>query len=151
MSAFWVVETFRKGLKNPSGRGLNIAFKIGGGLLVVWFIFSGKAGEILTDITQSFKNEVIAACKVEKVNVAADIFLTNGEADAGFLVNILVNKTAKNGEVTITVRLSSTEGNIQKDRTVFMNKGQRSWIAIQFPEPTINAQQVTATAGCRTI
>lgn len=104
------------------------------GLFIVGLVFGDKS-----------------ACEVKKVTVADDAFVINGEFDYGFIVNVLTNRTGKNGEVTITVRLSSTEGDVKKQRTIFIQKDQSRWTAIQFPEPTVNARQVRATAACRAI
>lgn len=113
-------------------------------------LFAGIAIGSCLLISGCFK-DVVAACDVSNVTVSPDFFIINGEADAGFVVSVLTEKTNRDGEVTLEVNLSSTEGDVTKERKVYMKKGQRNNILFQFHEPTINAQQVTALARCWTI
>ena len=112
--------------------------KIGGAILIGLFVIGLVFGDT-------------SACEVKEVTVADDVFIINGEFDYGFIVNVLTSRTGQNGEVTIAVRLSSTEGDVRKQRTIFITEDQSRWTAIQFPEPTVNALQVRATATCKTI
>jgi hypothetical protein len=128
-------------------RWLDKAWKIGLGLVIVWFIFSGKAAEFF----RKFGNEVIAACTVESLNLDSDIFITNGEADAGVRATALIRKEKRDGNVTVSVTISSSEGDLTKERTVHMTENQRANVVLQFPEPTINAINITGQAKCSTL
>ena len=126
---------------------IETAWKLGLGALVLWFLFSGKAGEFFAD----FKQEVLVACTVENVRLEHDIFITNGEADAGVRATALLLKENSDGDVTVSITVSSSEGDITKSRTVSMREGQRGNVVLQFPELTINATNITGRGSCSTI
>ncbi len=92
--------------------------------------------------------QIFGGCKIDNVDVQPDIFFINGQADAGFRVGVLTERTGRDGELDFEVTLSSTEGDVVKTRSIFMKEGQRGTVQFQFHEPTINAQQVTAHATC---
>lgn len=93
-------------------------------------------------------DDIIPSCKLERVEVNADVFVVNGEMDAGFVVDVFTKRTAQDGQVTINVVLSSTEGDVRKRRTVFLEKDKLNKVSFQVHEPTIAAQQVSASASC---
>lgn len=122
-------------------------FKIAGILLVIWLIFSGKAAEWFFGVAK----DVVAACEVEKLNIEPDIFIINGEADWGIKAVARIRKTERNGEVTVKVKISSSEGNLERERSVRLNAGQIANVVIRFHEPTINAVDINGQANCNTL
>ncbi|MCO5146664.1 MAG: hypothetical protein M9895_10880 [Aquamicrobium sp.] len=124
------------------------------GLIIGLSILAGMAFIVIhfgSKFIRNFSDNVIYACRVEKIDVNNEVFIINNDSDYGFVVNVLVRREYRDGDVTVKVRLSSTEGDIEKRRTIYMKKDQASVVQLQFPEPTINAQQVQAFASCTTI
>ena len=93
----------------------------------------------------------VAACQVVSQSARHEIFLTGqGEADAGIIVEVMVKKTEKSGNVTLKTTVSSTEGNIEKERTVSIALNSTEKVALAFPELTINANDIRYSSSCRT-
>lgn len=119
-------------------------------------IWAGIAWVVFTDSGKQFFGNLIrpavAACTVENLGFEAHTSLTaTGELDFGVMTRVTVLKTNRDGDVTISVDLSSTEGNLSRERTVAMSEGERSVVGILFSEPTINAQDIRGSASCSTI
>jgi len=106
--------------------------------------------EVSNKIGAFIKSEV-AACEVVSQSARHEVFLSGqGEADAGIIVEVMVKKTEEAGNVTIRTMISSTEGNIDKERTVSMALNSTERVALAFPELTINASDIRYSSKCRT-
>ncbi len=89
-----------------------------------------------------------ASCQLDQVTMNPDVFFINGQIDAGYVVNVLAQRKGNAGTLVIDTTLSSTEGDVTKRRTVYFNEDEAQVVSFEFPEPTITAQQVTASARC---
>ncbi|MCQ1835167.1 zinc ribbon domain-containing protein [Neorhizobium galegae] len=102
----------------------------------------GKAPAILAALAKP-------SCEVVSVKPEPDLFLTDGEADAGVKVTALVRKLNRDGEITVSIRLSTSEGDWVKATTGVMKTNEQRNAILQFPEPTVNAQNIRAEATCK--
>ena len=89
-----------------------------------------------------------ANCKVESVAKAAEIFVTDQGPDAGYNVRVTVSNQGKQGQVKVTARLSTSDGEWTKERHALMEPGATETLTFGFPEPSVNAQDVRAYGGC---
>ena len=123
------------------------------GGLVVWAVIGycwWNWDEVSQKIGAFMKSE-LAACEVQSQSARHEVFLTGqGEPDAGIIVEVLIRKTEEAGNVTVRTMVSSTEGNIEKERTVTMALNATERVSLVFPELTINANDIRYSSSCRT-
>lgn len=89
------------------------------------------------------------ACQIISVKGDHDVFLTNGEADAGVRVTALVKKLKRDGDVTVSVTVSASDGEWQKSTTGTMKMNEQRNAVLQFPETTITSDNIRYNAICR--
>lgn len=89
--------------------------------------------------------------KVTGVAVNSDVFLINGELDAGFKVTGTVQNSGDQSAFEVTTTLSCSEGEYVRKRTVMMGSGEMNTMQFDFPEPTINASDAKAIVRIRAI
>jgi hypothetical protein len=89
--------------------------------------------------------------KVEVVNVGVkdEIFLINGDLDAGFKVTGTVQNGGDRGLFEVAATLSCSEGEYTKKRTLLLEQNQNDVVAFDFPEPTANATNAKAIIRVR--
>jgi hypothetical protein len=113
---------------------------------VVWLFWSGTAQKFFVEVAKSTSK----ACTVRELDLKTDVFAINGEPDFGVRATVTIEKLERAGDVSVTVRISSTEGDLEKTRTVRFNEGQRRNVDLTFPELTINASDINGVASCST-
>jgi hypothetical protein len=89
-----------------------------------------------------------ARCTVSNTSGAADSFVTNGEADFGYTVVVDVKNSGEAGDIILKVKLSSSEGEWQREQTVRFGAGQSQELKFGFSEPSINATNIRYGVQC---
>jgi hypothetical protein len=103
--------------------------------LGVWSHFSGRGG-------------AKAECAFSNLKGASDVFLVNGEMDAGYTLSVTVKNVGKAGRVALTANLSTSEGNFQRHQDLQLSEGEVRDLKYQFTEPTLNATNVEVRMEC---
>jgi hypothetical protein len=88
-----------------------------------------------------------AAGVVSNITVDPDAGIVDGEPDAGFLVKYTVANTGEQGLITLTTRLSTSEGEWSRQQRLSFAAGETMTVSYFFHEPTVNAKNIQATVN----
>ncbi len=72
----------------------------------------------------------------------SDVRLVNDSLDYGIDVSFTVKNVGKKGTITITPRLSCSEGEWTREQTLTFDEGESKTFTYFFQEPTINAENI---------
>ena len=87
-------------------------------------------------------------CKIQALKTESDVFMVDGQPDAGFTVHTTIANTGSQGEIRIKAVLETSEGTFRREQTLtFPEKATRT-LDFGFPEPTINATNVQGVISC---
>jgi hypothetical protein len=89
--------------------------------------------------------------KVVTVTVNPDVFLINGDLDAGYKVTGTIQNSGDPSVFEVTATLSCSEGEYVRKRTLLMASGEQQSMQFDFPEPTVNATDATAIVRVRAV
>ncbi len=89
------------------------------------------------------------SCKILAHKLDSDIFLVNGEADAGYYTNLTLKNEGKKGDITIGVTLSTSEGTFERTQELLLDEGEERQLSFTFTEPTVNASNIQARYKCK--
>ena len=130
------------GIQNPA-RLKNVLSIIGNiiGAVVGVFILFAVAGYFLESSSS-------ASCELVASSIEADAFFVNGEPDAGYRYNARVKNDGEDGEITILVELSTSEGGFEREQTLHFDGQQTQSLSYTFHEPTIYATNVQGRISC---
>lgn len=93
--------------------------------------------------------DFIPVCQIEKVVANSEMFIINGEPDAGAKVFVTVQNIGQPGDISVSTRLGTSEGDWERTRTRWFKPSETQVIRFDFPEPTINASNIQAFAACQ--
>ena len=133
------------GIENPCPQK-NVFSSIGSvikglfGWAVIIVVGLGIIG-FLADVSQ-------AECELVSRSLDADMFLIDGEPDAGFTYSAVVKNVGEAGEITVTAELSTSEGAFERKQRLNFAAQEEKRISFGFHEPTINAQNIEGTIRC---
>lgn len=108
-----------------------------------WGVTLAVIGAIVAHINGS-----AAVCKPVAAKVDADVFLINGEPDAGFTVHATIANTGKEGPIKVKAVLTTSEGTFTREQSVSFPENATRVLDFGFPEPTINATNVQGVVSC---
>ena len=91
---------------------------------------TSKAGGVASDLT-----------------VKGDTGVVDGQPDFGYKVKFTVTNAGEGGLITVTTRLSTSEGEWSRQQKLSFDAGQVMTLSYFFPEPTINVTNVQATVN----
>lgn len=86
--------------------------------------------------------EILPHSEILSIEGQPEVFLINGEADAGYTVQMKVRNNGQTGTIRLEVKLTCSEGDFVREREVHFDVGETKTIAFSFHEPTINARDV---------
>jgi hypothetical protein len=66
------------------------------------------------------------------------IFITNGDADAGYSIYATISNNGVQGPIRITARLDTSEGDFTREQNYTLSGNSSKEFKFGFPEPTIN-------------
>src|SRR5690606_24888202 len=89
-----------------------------------------------------------AECAFSNLKAVSDVFLVNGEMDAGYTVSVTVKNVGKEGKVALVANLSTSEGDFHRSQELQLPEGDVRDLKYQFTEPTLNATNVQARMEC---
>ena len=116
----------------------------------VYLIFSGKAAFILSEVVNLLDSGGSkAVCELSNNQLTQDVLLVNGEGDFGYRYNATVKNHGEQGEITVTAKISTSEGNFERVQKLNFGSGQSMDLTYAFPEPTINAANVQGRISCK--
>lgn len=130
------------GIKNPA-MSKNISSIIGTVVGTIFWIIVA-----LALIGHFSKSSSKANCELIGKSLNEDIFLIQGEPDAGFRFDVTVKNSGDKGEITFNAKLSSSEGEFERKQTLMFNSQETSTLSFNFHEPTINVDNVQASVTC---
>lgn len=80
--------------------------------------------------------------QVSNFEVNSDFGIINDEPDAGYTITFTVKNIGKRGILTITPKLSCSEGEWTREQTLTLEAGASRNLSYFFHEPTINSTNV---------
>lgn len=89
-----------------------------------------------------------ADCRMINMNAFADTFIKNGNFDYGYIVEGTVKNVGKNGYITITAKLYTSEGDYEQSQKLEFVSEQQRVIRFQFLEPNITTTNVQYKVDC---
>ena len=131
------------GVDNPSKEKhiFSIIFKIIGTVVVLVIAFA--------ILTYSPDSKSQASCEITDRTLIADVFVIDGQPDAGYLHRAKVRNNGKTGEVEVKAKLSTSEGEFNRSQKANIKAGEDFDFSFAFHEPSVNAQNVQYTTSCR--
>jgi hypothetical protein len=102
---------------------------------------------VLVGIAENYGGSA-AICKMGALEVKSDVFIVNGEADAGWTITATISNSGKQGPVRIKARLETSEGQFVREQDFTMPENATRNLSFGFPEPTINASNVQGAVSC---
>jgi len=87
-------------------------------------------------------------CEFGTMETQRDVFVINGEPDAGLKVLVTVKNIGQTGPLRVTTRLGTSEGDWTRTRSIRLNANETRIIRFDFPEPTINASNIETVVEC---
>ena len=88
-------------------------------------------------------------CTIQSVERQPEVFIINGEPDAGYKVLVTVKNIGQPGEIQVATRLGTSEGDWETVRRRMFEVNETQVLRFDFPDPTINASNIQAVAECR--
>jgi hypothetical protein len=88
-------------------------------------------------------------CAVEQVEAEPFVFVLNDQPDAGFVVMARIANRGTSASISVSARLSTSEGDFERTTTRQFSEKSSQVIRIDFPEPTANAANIQALVRCR--
>ena len=88
-----------------------------------------------------------ANCQLGTISVKEDITFREGP-DAGYLVTFPIRNTGQDGLISLTVRLSTSEGTFTREQQLSLGANVSRDLSYAFHEPTINVTNVQARVSC---
>jgi hypothetical protein len=83
------------------------------------------------------------------MQIDAHIFVDqNGDPDAGYVIGANVENQGQDGDITVTARLTDSEGQWTKKRVLRLGNKERQHVSVDFPEPTINSRDASGKIEC---
>lgn len=113
------------------------------GIFIAHAFTTGRAQELISSLFRS-----PSGCQVVDVTAAHDVFIINGEADAGVRVTALIKKLKSDGKVVVTAELSSSEGTWTRSTSGELRRDEQRSADVLFPEPTIAATNLRYNVKC---
>jgi hypothetical protein len=90
----------------------------------------------------------IPVCEIQAVEHQPEVFMIKGEPDAGYKVQVRLKNIGQAGEFRVRARLGTSEGDMERTRTISLQANELEVIRFDFPEPTINASNIQTIAEC---
>ncbi|MDR4469611.1 MAG: hypothetical protein MRJ68_15175 [Nitrospira sp.] len=88
-------------------------------------------------------------CTILSVERQPEVFIINGEPDAGYKVLVTVKNIGQPGKIRVATRLGTSEGDWERVRSRMFEVNETQVLRFDFPDPTINASNIQAVAECR--
>lgn len=135
------------GIKNPA-MSKNVFSIIGNIIRTIVFFFIGLVviGFIGAAVFDSSNK---AKCELLSRSLKPDLFLIQGEADAGYRYNVRVKNIGEKGEITIVAKLSTSEGEFKREQTLLFDSQEERNLSFTFHEPTVNATNIQGNISYR--
>lgn len=115
-------------------------------VLAIYVLGRPSVREKVSQIVTSLTND--AVCQITKVNLDSKVYVINDEPDAGYEVKVLLYNEGGKGAMKVAALLSTSEGEFETERQVVLEAGESRVIIFDFPQPTINARDITAKGYC---
>jgi hypothetical protein len=89
-----------------------------------------------------------AECVVTAYDAKEDMFINGGQSDYGIAIFGTVKNTGEDGEVSVAVRLTSSEGEFERKQKILLKKREILDVKYQFAELTENATNMQYYIQC---
>jgi hypothetical protein len=126
-----------------------------GGLIVwaiiIWVLIASGAGSYIATQVKEFIDTASSAakCEITAYSAKPDLFFTDRGPDAGFTVLLTVKNRGETGNIVATAEIKTSEGNFEKSQERYLKASSSHDLSFQFPEPTINVQDVQYLVNCK--
>jgi len=130
------------GIKNPA-MSKNVGSIIGNVIGTIFFIFIGLA--VIGWLSESTPK---ASCQMTNKSLNEDVFIIDGEPDAGYRIDVAVKNVGEKGEIVVKAKLSTSEGEFERRQTLVFDSQETTNLSFNFHEPTINVENVQASLSC---
>lgn len=87
-------------------------------------------------------DQLLPSCEILNAEAVADVFLIDGEFDAGYLVTTTVRNNGQSGNIHLKATITCSEGDFFREREIHFDAGQTRQLSFSIHEPTINAVDV---------
>lgn len=120
------------------GVGLVVALGI-----ALWWLFDTPGGErFRLNLTSD------ASCALGDVFHRPEVFLANGQFDAGYVVQTTIENTGRQGRILVEASLTTSEGTLTRRQWETFGPGERREVRVNFPEPTVAASNPSSYLSC---
>lgn len=110
------------------------------------FSLIGLAGFIILGLGSDGKPPSKAKGQVSNVRCEHDTRVINGDLDYGVSVTLTAKNVGEPGNITIVPRLSTSEGEWDREQSLSFGAGEARTLTYFFHEPTINATNIQCRA-----
>ncbi len=127
-----------------------IISSITGSIVVIFIIgvliFSKPAREKAINIYNNITSST--NCVLLENSAHKDTFYIKSKSDYGYTVKAKIKNDGDEGEISLLVKLITSEGNFTRKQKIQLKKNESRNLAYQFPEPTVNATNVRYELSC---
>ena len=87
-------------------------------------------------------------CELEITDIESSIAMINGTPDASFVVRLTATNNGQSADMPINVSLSTSEGNFERNQSIYIESGDSRSLSYTFHEPSVNVTNLQARASC---
>ncbi len=135
----------KQAFKKLTSKVITTIVIVGAGIILFMSLTSEK-DNIVKTIWNNFFTD--AKCKIISGKAIDDSFYLSGQPDFGYTVIATVMNKGEKGDVYLNIKLKSSEGELLRKQTISMNAKETRVLKYQFPEPTVNATNVSYVISC---